>query len=312
VNANASNANDIDIDVSIIIVHWNVPALLDVCLRSVAEDSAWSALRTETLVVDNASSTDAFESVMRAHRWACGLRLSENHGYAAGCNAGVAQARGATLLLLNPDTELQPGALRCLWDTLHIAPHIGLAAPLLLNPDGTLQSHGYRFPGIANVVFDVLPAPARLRESPLNGRTHLGDGRSPVRIDYPLGAAWLVRRAALEQVGPLDETYGMYSEEVDWCQRLRSAGWTALLAPSARVLHYAGQSTRQRSAAMHEALWLSRARYFERWGTVWQRRLLPGLVQRGLAVSSRRADDSQRAANDRIVDAFARLRRNAC
>jgi GT2 family glycosyltransferase len=116
----------------------------------------------------------------------------------------------------------------------------------------------------------------------------------------------LVRRAAFDQVGPLDEAYGMYSEEVDLAQRLRAAGWTILQAPSARVLHHGGHSTRQRPAAMHAALWQSRARYFARWGSARQRRLLTLLVRAGLAWDDRRADPQRRAANARIRAAFQR------
>ena len=294
------------IDLSIIVVHWNVPRLLDACLRSIAADVAGAGLSIETLVIDNDSASEEFEAVMRAHAWAQPIRLAENRGYASGCNAGLAQARGAAVLLLNPDTELLAGTLRRLWDTLWIATHIGMVAPLLLDPDGALQSHGYRFPGLVSMLFDLFPVHPRLSASALNGRVPLGDGVTPVSIDYPLGAALLVRRAAWKQIGPLDESYGMYCEEVDWCQRFRAAGWTILLAPAARVVHHAGQSTRQRTDAMHEALWLSRARYFGRWGTARQRRLLPPLVRARLARADRGADEARRASNARIRAAFAR------
>ena len=118
------------------------------------------------------------------------------------------------------------------------------------------------------------------------------------------GAAFLVRRAAYADVGGMDEGYGMYSEEVDWAQRLNSAGWTILLAPAARVTHHAGQATRQRPGEMREALWTSRTRYFARWGTPRQRRLLPLLMRVGLARAERHADAAGRAANARVRAAF--------
>ena len=120
-------------------------------------------------------------------------------------NAGVARSNGQAVLALNPDTELLPGALSGLWETLHIAAHIGLVAPLLLNPNGSLQSHGYRFPGVANVLCDFIQLHPQLVASPLNGRVPIGDGVQPVQIDYPLGAAMLLRRAALAQAGGFDE-----------------------------------------------------------------------------------------------------------
>lgn len=266
-------------DLSIAIVHWNVPELLDACLSSIRRETEISGLRTETIVVDNASDTPELRRVLDAHVWAQPIFLHENRGYAAGCNAALAVARGAATLLLNPDTEMQQGAFRALWNTLHAAAHIGMVAPLLLYPDGRAQSAGYHFPGLMNVICDLFPVPARIVESPLNGRQSVGDGVSPYRIDYPLGAAMCVRRAAWEDVGPLDEQYGMYCEEIDWAERFAQRGWTILLAPSAHVIHHSGQSTQQRRQAMQQKLWESRLRYYERWGTSLERALVPRVVR---------------------------------
>jgi GT2 family glycosyltransferase len=294
-------------DVSVIVVHWNVPHLLRACLTSIDAERERADLSLQVIVVDNASDrTGAREAVARVPDVEL-LELPENRGFAGGGNAGIALAAGHAVLVLNPDTELRPGAIDVLWQTLHVAAHVGLVAPLLLNPDGSLQSHGYRFPGVANMVLDLFPVHPRLVESPLNGRVRLGDGHQPVRIDYPLGAAMLLRRAALTQVGGFDETYTMYSEEVDLARRLAEAGWTTLLAPAARIIHHGGQSTGQRPAAMYEALWESRARYFARWGTPLQRRLIPAVVGIGTRFDDRRADAPRRSSNARIRDRFRRL-----
>lgn len=295
------------VDLSIVVVHWNVPELLAACLTSIDSECKRTDLVVETFVVDNASPDSAFRCVVDAVRGAELIELEENRGYAAGCNAGITRARGDAILLLNPDTELRPGALDVLWQALHISAHIGLVAPLLLNPDGSVQSAGYSFPGVANVLFDLMPLHPRLYESPLNGRMPVSDGVQPMKIDYPLGAAMLLRRAALDDVGPLDESYGMYSEEVDWARRLANGGWTALLAPSARVVHRGGQSTGQRPEAMYEALWTSRAMYYRRYATVWQRRVIRGLVSVGTRWEDRRASPQRRATNARIRSRFADL-----
>jgi GT2 family glycosyltransferase len=291
-------------DLSIVVVHWNVPDLLRGCLRSIAADRAGSGLDARVIVVDCASPSDRWRAVVAELPDAETVALADNRGYAAGCNAGIARASGEAVLVLNPDTELRPGALRVLWDVLHTAGHIGMVAPLLLNPDGSLQSHGYRFPGVANMLFDLVPLHPRLVESPLNGRVPPGDGRLPVKIDYPLGAAMLARRAAIAEVGPLDEAYWMYCEEVDWARRMAAAGWTTLLAPAARVVHHGGQSTGQRPDAMYEALWTSRARYFARWGTRRQRRVIAVVVAAGTRVADLHADPGRRAANARIRGRF--------
>lgn len=291
-------------DLSIVVVHWNVPELLRACLESILAESRGSDLRIETIVVDCASPDDGYREVLERFSDARLIELLENRGYAAGCNAGIGVATGAAILLLNPDTELLSGSLDVLWRTVHVAAHVGLVAPLLLNPDGSIQSAGYRFPGAMNVLLDLLPVHPRLVESPLNGRVPVGDGVQPIRIDYALGAAILLRRDALEAVGPLDESYGMYSEEIDWARRLADAGWTALLAPAARVVHHGGRSTAQQPDAMYEALWASRARYFERWGSERQRRVIGALVRAGTRLDDRRADPGRRAANTRIRERF--------
>lgn len=291
-------------DVSVVVVHWNVPALLERCLASIAAERDRTSLAVETLVVDCASPDDGWRAVVEM-AGARSLALVENRGYAAGCNAGVAATSGDAVLLLNPDTELLPGALPALLAGLAVAPHVAMAAPLLLNTDGSLQSAGYRFPGVANVFLDLFPLHPRLVESPLNGRMPASDLVQPVRVDYALGAALLVRRAALERVGGLDESYGMYAEEIDLARRLDALGLTTLLIPAARVVHHGGQSTRQRPEAMHAALWEARARYLTRWGTPRERRLANALVRVATRREDRRATPERRATNARIRAAFA-------
>ncbi|HUG16759.1 MAG TPA: glycosyltransferase [Thermomicrobiales bacterium] len=292
-------------DVTVVVVHWNVPELLRSCLRSIAGERARSSLAVETIVVDAASPVSAFREVVASFSHVSLIELSENRGFAAGCNAGIERGSGAALLLLNADVELAPGALDALWQGLWVSAHVGMVAPLLLNADGSLQSAGYRFPGVANVIFDLFSLPARLAESPLNGRVPVGDGEQPVKIDYPLGAAMMARRDAIEDVGPLDESYVMYSEEIDWARRFAERDWTTLLVPRARVTHHRGGSTSQRPAAMREALWLSRARYHERWATPRQRRLIAAAVRLGTRLDDRRASSERRTVNARIRDRFA-------
>ncbi len=294
-------------DLAIVIVHWNVAHLLGPCLKSVVADVEHSGLNARICVVDSASPDQSYQEVVASFSDVSLIRMADNRGYAAGCNVGIRSCDSDAVLLLNPDTELMPGTLRTLWDTLHVAPHIGMTAPLLLNGDGTVQSAGYAFPGVVNVVLDLFPVHPRLTESTLNGRVGAEDGVSPVRIDYPLGAAMLIRRSALDDTGFLDETYGMYCEEIDLSQRLARTGWTTLLAPAARVIHYGGQSTGQWPDAMHEALWFSRAAYYERFGSKRQRRMVAAIVQIGLRRLGGNESPGRRAINERIRERFNQI-----
>jgi GT2 family glycosyltransferase len=144
-------------------------------------------------------------------------------------------------------------------------PHVGLVSGILLNPDRSLQSAGYRFPSLTQSFLDFFPLHDRIVASSLNGRFKPGDGVTPYAVDHPLGACMLVRREVIDQVGLLDENYFMYSEEIDWCRRIGGAGWTILIAPAARIVHHGGQSTGQASEAMFLQLHRSRARYFARY-----------------------------------------------
>jgi N-acetylglucosaminyl-diphospho-decaprenol L-rhamnosyltransferase len=294
-------------DISIVVVHWNVPELLGACLRSIEFERARSALTVQTVVVDTASPDRSYREIV-GHNTAVELvELTENRGYAAGCNAGIRHSSGEAILLLNADTELLPGSLDGLWQGLHITAHIGMVGPLLLNADGSVQSSGYHFASIANVFFDLFPLHPRLIESPLNGRLAVSDGVQPLKADYILGAAMMLRRETIEQIGGLDESYGMYSEEVDLARRVAEAGWTTLVVPRARVIHHGGRSTSQRPLAMHEALWRSRAQYVRRWEPPRRQRAIGTVARLGLRLDDLRADPFRREVNARIREQLAVL-----
>jgi GT2 family glycosyltransferase len=245
-------------DLSVVIVSWNTRDLLARCLTSLNADGV--ALRT--IVVDNASADGTVDMLAERFPAVDVVSLSENRGFAAATNLGIRQAPDGDVLLLNPDTEMLPGALTALRSALHAMPHVGLVSGILLNPDRSLQSAGYRFPTLTQSFLDFFPLNDRLIASSVNGRFKPGDGVTPYAVDHPLGACMLVRREVIDQVGLLDENYFMYSEEIDWCRRITGAGWTILIAPAVKIIHYGGQSTSQASEEMFLQLHRSRARYF--------------------------------------------------
>ncbi len=246
-------------DLSIVIVSWNGRDLLERCLQSL--DAATAPLRAEVIVVDN-GSTDGTPDMVRS-RFPL-VRLIEpggNRGFAAANNRGLAVAGGPILCLLNLDTEPRPGALAALVRFLDGRPRVGAVGPRLLNPDGSEQAVGFRFPTLAQVALDCFPLGGRFAGSRLNGRYPRAPRDRPFPIDFPLGACIVARRAAAQAAGPLDEGYFMYSEEVDWCRRMRDAGWPIWCLPTAEVLHHGGQSTGQQPARMFVELHRSRRRY---------------------------------------------------
>lgn len=252
---------------SVIIVNYNAGSLLSACVRSVV--AAWPAgTGGEILVVDNASTDGSGERAAAEYGQVRLVRLETNRGFGAALNHGLALAPAEFVLLLNPDTELRPGAIDRMLDTLTEFPNAGLVGPRLVYPDGRPQHSAFRFPDLVQVAVDLFPdLLGRLYDSPLNGRYPAAayEGRRPFRADFVLGACMLGRYRALADVGFFDEQFFMYCEEVDLAFRLRRAGWEILCEPRAVVVHHGGASTGQVRTEALRWLWQSRFRLFDRY-----------------------------------------------
>ena len=258
-------------DVSIVVVSWNVRHLLRRCLQSLLGD-AGSTVAREVVVVDCASADGSAEMVRREFPEVRLIASAENLGYARGCNAGAAQATGRYLMILNPDTELVDDALGTLVRYMDEHPAVGAAGPQLRYADGNLQSSRRRFPTLATAFWESTLIHQWFPHNPCARRYHMAD-RSPdlaQAVDWLVGAALMVRRPAWEQVGPLDEGYFMYFEELDWCRRCRSAGWETHYVPTAQVIHHEGKSSQQVMTARTIRFQRSKIRYFSKYhGAGW-------------------------------------------
>ncbi len=290
-------------DLAVVIVSWNVKTLLAACLASVFDSLARSELDAEVWVVDNASHDGSAEVVRQRFPQVRLIASPENLGFAGGNNRAL-RAIGfqpSTLpryvLLLNPDTEVQGDALATMMHFMDETPSAGVCGARLLYGDGGFQHAAFGFPGLAQIALDFFPLHWRLTESRLNGRypRRLYDGGEPFEIDHPLGAAMMLRREVILQTGLFDEGYRMYVEEIDWCIRIRRAGWAVFCVPSAVVVHHAGQSTRQVRNEMLVALWRSRFRLFGKHYSRAFRWAVRRLMRLGLWAEARRA----RAAHHR-------------
>jgi N-acetylglucosaminyl-diphospho-decaprenol L-rhamnosyltransferase len=255
---------------AIIIVSWNVRALLDRCLDALREDLARTEVQATVWVVDNASEDGSAAMVRERHPDVKLLAMDENLGFVKGNNLVLGKLLAGAMpdyvWLLNPDTEVQPGATATLLDFFAAHPPAGLVGPELLNADGSHQPSAFRFPGLLQPLFDLGMLPARFYESRWNGRyprAAYERGR-PFPIDHPLGAAMMARGAAIREVGPLDERFFMYCEEIDWAWRFHKAGWEVWMAPAAEVVHHGGASTGQARPQMTAHLWESRARLYRK------------------------------------------------
>lgn len=274
---------------AIIIVSWNVADLLKNCLESAQTEIEAAGLTARIWVVDNASQDGSAAMVREQFPQVSLIASEKNLGFSGGNNMAL-RAMGfpnqqedqpEVVLLLNPDTIVQPGALRELVSFFREYPKAGIAGARLSFEDGSFQHGAFAFPGLWQLAIELLPMPGRLYETRLNGRYDraLYDGQAPFPIDHPLGAALLVRREALWQVGLLDEAYHMYVEEVDLCKRIKTAGWTAYCVPTAHVIHLAGQSTAQIQSESFVNLWRSRYQFYAKYYPGLKTRLATHLVK---------------------------------
>ena len=265
-------------ELSIIVVNWNGGALLGRCVESIAARPPSVAF--EVIVVDNASSDDSVARMRggegaRALAGAGRLRVVENadnRGFGRANNQAFALTRAPLLFLLNPDTELTEGAVDALIRTLRTGARVGAVGPKLLNADGSLQVSVWRNPPAA---WEMLLTGLRLhRLLPRRVRgelllaEHWDYGRRRA-VGMLSGAAMLVRREVVDEVGGFDERFHMYGEDNEWCLRMVRAGWTLLFEPAAVVMHHGAASSLKRWDE-HEKLRVQAAAYLD-----FQRHCLP-------------------------------------
>ncbi len=255
-------------DLSVILVSYRTGPILDECLASLLD--APQNTTFELFVIENAQTPDARERLMALQQRYAGrpgvvIKQSEtNLGFAAANNVGLSRATGRNLLLLNPDTQVAPGALGAMVRQLDaLPPDAGILGFRLENPDGTPQ-----------VAARTLPSwKVALHQNTLAGsfglfrgevRRHKLDGFAfdqPREVGQVMGAAFAFPRRTLDRLGPLDPGFFVYFEEVDYCTRARDTGLRVLFSPTPAVRHYGGVSAAQAADAMFAVYLDSLLRY---------------------------------------------------
>lgn len=249
---------------SVIVVSWNTRAQLKACLVSLVAAVADLSGSAEIFVVDNASS-DGSAAMVRSQFPGVTLTTNKtNLGFARANNQALAQSNGDFVLLLNSDTELLPGALQNLVAFAAANTRLGAAGPLLLNSDRSLQPSAQPM---------LTPEREFWRLSFLDrllpqARYRMGhwERETPRPVETLKGACLLLRRDALAEVGVLDDSYFMYTEEVDLCYRLLQAGWELWWVPQARVIHHGEASSRQAAQEMYIQLYRSKVQFYRKFG----------------------------------------------
>ena len=229
--------------VDVVIVAHNAGDLLRAAVDSAVEQAG----AIHVWVMD-AETTDGSTAAVAATLPEGRLRSVPNSGFSASNNRGIELTDGEFVLLLNPDAVLGDGALAALLESAERNPRAGIIGPTVMNPDGTVQANSFgRFPTLASALSLRLWRFAQRLRGNRTFSPKLPSQATPV--DWVTGACMLVRRAAIDDVGPMDEQFFLYMEDVDWCHRMRDRGWLVVLEPAATVVHHLGRSTTSGFAA---------------------------------------------------------------
>jgi GT2 family glycosyltransferase len=236
----------------------------------------------EVILMDDASGDGTAEAALAEHPDLLVLRNETPQRFSRSANRGLARARGEILLLLNSDTEVEPGGLERLVGSFAREPELGIAGGLLHYPDGSPQWSGGREPSLAWFFALASGLPALLARLPFYRRARPLAPDHPFEVDWVTGAAMALRRAVWEATGPFDEGFRFYAQDLDLCLRARRAGWRIEVRPELRVLHHHGATIgRSPGATRHrhpELLWSDLLRWARKHrGEAWARRAATAL-----------------------------------
>lgn len=238
------------IDLSICIVNWNTEILLKECLRSIYEQTA--GISYEILLVDNASQDGSVRMVRQYFPNVCLIANQQNKGFATANNQAIRLSRGRYVIFLNPDTVVHGNALNTMVQFMDGHPEAGAIGCKLLNADGSVQ-HSTRQPLTLSIMFYENTILGRL----LFFRRKVKDYKMKnftfdrvEEVDAASGAALLVRKSVLNEVGIMDEGYFMFFEEMDLCRRIKMKGYKIYFIPNAVITHLGGASRHQNPKAL--------------------------------------------------------------
>jgi GT2 family glycosyltransferase len=295
-------------DLAIIIVAFNSAADIAACLQSIQAHAG--SLRLEVVVVD-VGPDDGTEDIVAASPGVRYMR-APNRGFAYANNRGLETCDARYVLFLNPDTEILQGSLSDLVGRMDARPAIGLAGCRQVDGHGRLDLTIRRFPNALRALGDALSAerlpkrPRWLGERELDVAAYDSD----VECDWTSGSFMLARRAAIDSAGFMDERFFMYSEETDFCQRIKRAGWEVRHFPWMTILHYGaktGVNPRIESASAHSRLLYARKHFGRAHRGLYFVAVLIGYSLRYAAARRGERGQCRRIANAAAVKTVLRL-----
>jgi GT2 family glycosyltransferase len=234
-----------EVDLSIVIVNWSSADYVLSCVRSIVAGTA--SVTYEIIVVDNASFDDCGQQLAQEYPEVLFLQSGNNLGFGGANNLGAKRSRGRVLLFLNPDTEVRKGAIDQLYAGLTNLPNAGVIGCRLLNTDGTLQTSCVQ--ALPTVMNQMLDTDFLRRCAPRAGlwrtRALFTSSTAPVEVEAISGACMMVRRQVFEHVGGFSSAFFMYGEDLDFCARVRRAGFRNAYLGICEVVHHGGGSARK-------------------------------------------------------------------
>lgn len=236
-------------DLSTVIVNYRSRIPLLDCVASLAVDAA--GYKHEIVVVDNDPAGGTLEELARRFPKVRGIANAENVGFARAVNQGIAATTGTFVMIVNPDCFVERGSTTALVGYLRAHPRTGVVGPRMIGRDGKLQYSARSFPEPLTFLFNRYSLLTRLFPRNKYSRRYLlsdWDHASVRSVDWLSGACLMVRRSAIEEVGPMDEKYFMFNEDVDWCRRMKLGGWDVVYVPEAMMHHDIGASRRKVAA----------------------------------------------------------------
>jgi hypothetical protein len=230
------------IKLSVIIINYNTPEMTEQAVRRLRECEPELAL--EIILIDN----DSTEKLSAETVSALGLKYIENRenvGFARAVNQGIKIATSGSILLLNSDVLVEPGAVSKLLALMEKDQRIGVVGPKMIYPDGREQASCGYFPDLLrefirlSTLYKIIPYGTLARQNRFNARLFDEGGEA----DWLSGGCMLVRREAIDAAGQFDEHYFFGVEDIDFCFRAKQAGFKVFYLPQARVIHHHGLSS---------------------------------------------------------------------
>jgi len=251
------------IDLSIIIVNWNTKQLLLNCIASIYRTVHRSSF--EIIMVDNGSTDGSVEAVSQTYPAVMIIANTANLGFAKANNVALGRMSGRYAVVLNSDTILKESALDKMYDFMEHHPQAGMCGPQLLNENSSKQDSVGDFPTLLTEFVSKrlirIVFPERYRQA---FKSKNAEFNSPAEVDFIVGACMVVRKVAMDEAGMLDEDYFFLYEEVDWCFRMKKAGWLIYHLPDTEIYHLGGQSMKEINLHARIESWRSRYLFFKK------------------------------------------------